>query len=110
MDKLNPITKHAIEEAAALCVSQEGAEVTVEHLLFCLLDTPYSDIRLILEHSQLDQLELKNQLGARLASNSQKSLSGYPTFSPLLVELLQDAWLLACSEFNHSQLRSGVFS
>jgi len=109
MDKLNPITKHAIEEAAALCVSQEGAEVTVEHLLFCLLDTPYSDIRLILEHSQLDQLELKNQLGARLASNSQKRLSGYPTFSPLLVELLQDAWLLACSEFNHSQLRSGVF-
>ncbi len=108
MDKLNPINKHAIEEAAALCVSQEGAEVSVEHLLFCLLDTPYSDIRLILEQAQLDQLELKNLLGLRLASSSQKSLSNYPTFSPLLVELLQDAWLLACTQYNHNELRSGV--
>ena len=60
MEKLNPLCKHAMEEAAALCVSKEDAEITVAHFLFSLLDTPYNDLRYILEHSQLDMLELKN--------------------------------------------------
>ncbi|MBO1929434.1 hypothetical protein J4731_17100 [Providencia rettgeri] len=32
----------------------------------------------------------------------------YPSFSPLLVEWMKDSWLLASTEFNHSELRSGV--
>ncbi|HCW91162.1 MAG TPA: type VI secretion system ATPase TssH, partial [Marinobacter sp.] len=31
-----------------------------------------------------------------------------PSFSPLLIDLLQDAWLLASTELGHSQLRSGA--
>ncbi|WP_010287043.1 type VI secretion system ATPase TssH [Pectobacterium brasiliense] len=34
--------------------------------------------------------------------------AGYPSFSPLLVEWLQDSWLLASAEFQHSRLRSGI--
>ena len=32
----------------------------------------------------------------------------YPVFSPLLVELLQDSWLTASTEFNLNTLRSGI--
>ncbi|MGB1237190.1 MAG: type VI secretion system ATPase TssH [Pseudomonadales bacterium] len=109
MERLNALSKHAVEEAAALCVSQQGAEISVEHLLFTLLETPYSDMRLILEQAQIDPLTLKNSLGARIAANKQPALSDYPTFSPLLVELLQDAWLLGSTEYRHSELRGGVF-
>ena len=108
MEKLNPLSKHAMEEAAAMCVSQEGAEITVAHLLFNMLDTPYSDLRIILEQAQLDHLELKNLLGVSIAASKQNSMGGYPSFSPLLIELLQDAWLLASTEFQHSELRCGL--
>lgn len=98
-----------MEEAAALCVSKEDAEITVAHFLFSLLDTPYNDLRYILEHSQLDMLELKNCLGRSIAVNKQKNVGGYPSFSPMLVEALQDAWLLASTELKHNELRGGVF-
>jgi len=108
MEKLNPLCKHSMEEAAAFCVSQEGAEITVSHLIYAILDTPYSDLRIILDQAQLDHLELKNKLGANLAASKQNTMGTYPSFSPLLIELLQDAWLLACTEYQHDKLRGGV--
>ncbi|HHY0626835.1 TPA: type VI secretion system ATPase TssH, partial [Vibrio parahaemolyticus] len=32
----------------------------------------------------------------------------YPTFSPMLIELLQDAWLLSSTELQQTELRSGA--
>ncbi|MGL4625752.1 MAG: type VI secretion system ATPase TssH, partial [Plesiomonas shigelloides] len=40
--------------------------------------------------------------------NGQSFEQGYPSFSPLLVEWLQDSWLFASAELQHAQLRSGV--
>jgi len=37
-----------------------------------------------------------------------QTAEAYPSFSPLLVELMQDAWLLASTELGHSELRSGA--
>ncbi|KAB7680131.1 AAA family ATPase, partial [Plesiomonas shigelloides] len=42
------------------------------------------------------------------ALNGQSFEQGYPSFSPLLVEWLQDSWLFASAELQHAQLRSGV--
>ncbi len=41
-------------------------------------------------------------------SGYQSVTQAYPSFSPLLVEWLQDSWLLASAEMDHSQLRGGV--
>ncbi|WP_332631490.1 hypothetical protein, partial [Citrobacter sp. ESBL3] len=48
VERLHPVCRHILEEAAALCVSQQGAEIRIEHVLLKALDTPLSDIRLIL--------------------------------------------------------------
>jgi type VI secretion system protein VasG len=109
MEKLSPLCKHAMEEAAVMCVNQQNAEITVAHILFVMLDTPYSDLRIILDQTKCEQLELKNLLGQSIANSKQNSVGNYPSFSPLLIELLQDSWLLACTEYQHAELRCGVF-
>jgi type VI secretion system protein VasG len=95
-----------LEEAAALCVNHQGAEIRIEHLLLKMLDTPLSDVRQILKRAEVEVEELRTLLQPSAADNGYGQ--GYPSFSPLLVEWLQDSWLLASAELQHAQLRSGV--
>ncbi|MDM5134210.1 type VI secretion system ATPase TssH [Aeromonas salmonicida] len=106
VERLNPICRHMLEEAAALCVNHQGAEIRIEHLLLKMLDTPLSDVRQILKRADVGVDELKTLLQPAGADSGYAQ--GYPSFSPLLVEWLQDSWLLASAELQHAQLRSGV--
>ncbi|HDX8590352.1 TPA: type VI secretion system ATPase TssH [Aeromonas dhakensis] len=106
VERLNPICRHMLEEAAALCVNHQGAEIRIEHLLLKMLETPLSDVRQILKVAEVDVEELKTLLQPSPTDNGYGQ--GYPSFSPMLVEWLQDSWLLASAELQHAQLRSGV--
>ncbi|MFQ2471334.1 type VI secretion system ATPase TssH [Aeromonas caviae] len=106
VERLNPICRHMLEEAAALCVNHQGAEIRIEHLLLKMLETPLSDVRQILKVAEVEVEELKTLLQPSAADNGYGQ--GYPSFSPMLVEWLQDSWLLASAELQHVQLRSGV--
>ncbi|OAN88611.1 ClpV1 family T6SS ATPase [Marinobacter sp. EhC06] len=105
--RLNDISRQALEASAALCISRQGAEITPAHLLFKLLETPFSDVRQILEHTGIEHQQLQPLVGDSLNGEAQ-SAEPYPSFSPLLVELMQDAWLLASTELGHTELRSGA--
>ncbi|MEI7087982.1 type VI secretion system ATPase TssH [Pectobacterium versatile] len=106
VERLNPVCRHMLEEAAALCIQHQGAEIRIEHLLMKMLETPLCDVRQILKRAGVDADELSSLL---LPSSMDKEFdAGYPSFSPLLVEWLQDSWLLASAEFQHSRLRSGI--
>lgn len=107
VNRLHPIARHALETAAAQCVSQQEAEITVAQVLRQMALTPLSDVRLILNHAGIDNDELTGLLDQRIA-NYQSLAQAYPSFSPLLMEWLQDSWLLASTEMEHTQLRSGV--
>ncbi|EPC3540571.1 type VI secretion system ATPase TssH [Aeromonas hydrophila] len=106
VERLNPICRHMLEEAAALCVNHQGAEIRIEHLLLKMLETPLSDVRQILKVAEVEVEELKTLLQPSAVDGSYGQ--GYPSFSPMLVEWLQDSWLLASAELQHAQLRSGV--
>ncbi|MEH2922785.1 type VI secretion system ATPase TssH [Samsonia erythrinae] len=106
VERLNPVCRHMLEEAAALCIQHQGAEIRIEHLLMKMLETPLCDVRQILKRADVDVDELSSLL---LPSSVDKGFdAGYPSFSPLLVEWIQDSWLLASAEFQHARLRSGV--
>ncbi|MBI6547651.1 type VI secretion system ATPase TssH [Xenorhabdus lircayensis] len=107
VNRLNPMTRHALEAAAASCVSQQQPEITVAQLLLHMIDTPLSDVRLILNKVDIDKDLLKEQLDQVMAHH-QSIVQTYPNFSPMLVEWLQDSWLLATTEMQHTELRSGV--
>ncbi|WP_338804255.1 type VI secretion system ATPase TssH [Xenorhabdus griffiniae] len=107
VNRLNPMTRHALEAAAASCVSQQQPEITVAQLLLQMIDTPLSDVRLILSKADIDKDLLKEQLD-QVMTHHQSLVQTYPNFSPMLVEWLQDSWLLASTEMQHGELRSGV--
>ncbi len=64
-------------------------------------------MRQILEHTGINHQQLQPVVGDSLNGEPQTA-EPYPSFSPLLVELMQDAWLLASTELGHTELRSGA--
>ena len=104
---LNNYCKHALEEASSLCISQHGMEVTIGHFLFKLLENPFSDVRVILKSADLSDTDLQNTIAEGFDHPVEQS-ADYPSFSPLLIELLQEAWLIGSLEFNAKQIRSGA--
>ncbi|BBI53396.1 hypothetical protein HORIV_58170 [Vreelandella olivaria] len=107
ISRLNEIARQGLEQAAVLCAEQQAPEVTTGHLMLALVDQPLCDVRILLETLDVDVEELR----ARMAEESRPPRDlevSTPSFSPLLVELLQDAWLLATTEYGHQALRSGV--
>ncbi|KKD61748.1 ATPase AAA [Grimontia sp. AD028] len=104
--KLNQQTKLALEQAGALSIERQNPEVTVEHLLFTLLDNPLCDVRVLLKSAEVDHTHIRQLTGDALSRENVPENT--PSFSPLLVELLQDAWLLGSTDLGHSEIRSGV--
>ncbi len=106
IDRLNPAARQAMEDAASLCISQQGAEVTVPHLLFKLADQPLGDVRLLLRQAGLEVDAVRQALSSHFP-DQEKAAAQYPAFSPLLVELLQEAWLLGSLELGQETIRGG---
>lgn len=111
VERLNPVCRQMLEAAAAYCVTRHEDEIRIEHLLRCMLEAPSSqgghhDVFRILDRGGIEPEAVRALLLS--ASGDVVLASGYPTFSPLLVEWLQHGWLLASTEFGHSGLRSGV--
>ncbi|MCP1327142.1 type VI secretion system ATPase TssH, partial [Halomonas sp. 707D4] len=107
IDRLNAIARQGLEQAAVLCAQQEAPEVTAAHLLQALLDQPLCDVRLLCEQMDVEVEALRAALAEETRPPRAMEVAT-PSFSPLLVELLQDAWLLAATEYQHATLRSGA--
>ena len=107
LENINDFCRHGLEEAASLCISQQGLEVEVSHFLFKMLDNPFSDVRLLLKQSQVDHELFKQSLAEGFAHNG-GSLGNVPAFSPLLTEAFQEAWTLGSLELSQTEIRSGT--
>ncbi|SFC30959.1 type VI secretion system ATPase TssH [Pragia fontium] len=107
LQQLNPVSRHIFESAAAICVNSQSAEITVSHFLLQSLETPLCDIRQILSKANIDTEVLCGLLEQTPIDNAQNGQTT-PSFSPLLVELLQDSLLLSSAELKETNLRTGV--
>lgn len=105
--RLAPFAKQALEAAASECMSQQASEITVAHVLLQMLATPRSDFRVIAERAEISGEELRQALTVENYTTARSSDS-YPSFSPMLVEWLKEAWLLASAEMQQTELRGGV--
>lgn len=88
-------------------MSQQAAEITVAHVLLQMLATPRSDFRVIAERAEIGADDLRQALTVENYAAARSSDS-YPSFSPMLVEWLKEAWLLASAEMQQTELRGGV--
>ncbi|ECG8592305.1 type VI secretion system ATPase TssH [Salmonella enterica subsp. salamae] len=105
--RLNPFAKQALEMAASECMSQQAAEITVSHVLIQMLAIPRSDLRVITDRADIGADELRQALTVENYATS-RAADSYPSFSPMLVEWLKEAWLLASAEMQQTELRGGV--
>ncbi|MBH0741701.1 type VI secretion system ATPase TssH [Salmonella enterica] len=105
--RLAPFAKQALEAAASECMSQQAAEITVAHVLLQMLATPRSDFRVIAERAEIGTDDLRQALTVENYAAA-RSADSYPSFSPMLVEWLKEAWLLASAEMQQTELRGGV--
>jgi type VI secretion system protein VasG len=104
--KLNETCRKALESAAGLCLSQTHYEVDIEHFLLKLLDTPKTDLQMILRHFEINE--------ARLVSDLTRAMEGFktgnartPALSPRIARMVQDAWVIASIDFQAPSVRSG---
>ncbi|EDH6206596.1 type VI secretion system ATPase TssH [Salmonella enterica subsp. enterica serovar Bukavu] len=105
--RLAPFAKQALEAAASECMSQQAAEITVSHVLIQMLAIPRSDFRVIAERAEIGADDLRQALTVENYATARSSDS-YPSFSPMLVEWLKEAWLLASAEMQQTELRGGT--
>ncbi|WP_321910596.1 type VI secretion system ATPase TssH [Paraburkholderia sp. J11-2] len=105
--RLNGFCKQALEDGVGLCVSRGHYEITVEHLLVKLFDDHQADIALLLRQNDVDVALMQRAVNLSL-EQMKTGNAGRPAFSPLLLELLQDAWLIASVDLQEPLIRSGA--
>lgn len=104
--KLNKSCVDALTKAIGISMTRGNYEVTVEHLLMAMIDNSTADIQAVLRQFEIDPVRI-----IRLIDREVESLrtgnAGKPTFSPILLDWIQDAWVFASVEYNATEVRSG---
>lgn len=107
IQRLHPIAKVALEDAAALAVSEKANEVQIEHYLLSLLERPNSDFDVLLSYFDCSENLLRQSVRSTLDTNA-KGNGSKPVFSALLIEWLQESWLVSSLDLSETQIRSGA--
>ncbi|MBL0708341.1 MAG: type VI secretion system ATPase TssH [Sulfurimonas sp.] len=105
---LNEMMTSILHSGVGYCVDRTHYEITTEHLLFKLLEEKESDFIIILEHFGVSTEEFKHSINADLEDLNSGN-SNKPVFSPLLLELIQDAWVKSSIDIQENKIRSATF-
>jgi type VI secretion system protein VasG len=104
--KLNDTTRNVLEASAGFCLSRTHYDVEVEHYLMKLLDSSNGDFACIAKQFGLDKAvlaaDLTRSLDALKSGNART-----PAFSPHLVKMLTEAWILGSIDHGGGQIRTG---
>lgn len=107
LSKLNTFSTNALHNAAGLSVSLSNYEVSVEHFFIKCLEEVNSDLPLIFKQYGVESSRVTATLSDVL-QDFKTGNSGKPAFSPMLLELFEDAWMIASVELGESRIRSGA--
>lgn len=106
IEKLNPVCRKALEEAAHLCVAQTNFHVEIEHLLSKLIGVQKSDIAELLWQFDVDVAQLERELTETMET-FKKGAGRTPAFSPHLSKLLEEGWMVSSLFLKEPFSRSG---
>ncbi|MDR1241862.1 MAG: type VI secretion system ATPase TssH [Deltaproteobacteria bacterium] len=107
LDKCDNFCTQALYDAAGLAVDRTHYEVAAEHFLLKCLESKNADAAVLLERYGLDRPEairgFTRALDAFKSGNSAR-----PGFSPMLIDLLETAWLVSSVDLRQTSIRSGA--
>ena len=104
---LNNVCTRSLQNAAGLCVSRTHYEITVEHFITKVLEEQSSDLPLIVQRFGMDVGRIQKAIGQSL-EDYKTGNAAKPVFSPQLLDLIQDAWLIASVDLSERKVRSGA--
>ncbi|MBQ4132260.1 MAG: type VI secretion system ATPase TssH [Desulfovibrionaceae bacterium] len=107
LEKCNTFCTQALYDAAALAVSRTHYEVAVEHFLLKCLEAKDVDIPILMERYGIERAEAMRNL-TRALDEFKNGNSARPGFSPVLIDLLEAAWLVSSVDLQQSFIRSGA--
>jgi type VI secretion system protein VasG len=107
LEKCNTFCTQALYDAAALAVSRTHYEVAVEHFLLKCLEDTNADIPILMSRYGIDRAEAVRNL-TRALDAFKNGNSARPGFSPVLIDLLETAWLVSSVDLQQSVIRSGA--
>jgi len=104
--KLNESTRGAMEAAAGLCLARTHYDIEIEHYLLKLMDAADGDFAAILKAFSVDKARLSAELNRGL-DKLKTGNARTPAFSPSLVNMIREAWVIGSLEFEAGEIRSG---
>jgi type VI secretion system protein VasG len=107
LELLGPHARDALLKASELCMEAGGYEITVTHLVMALLQQPATDVARIAGNTSLSSERLV-ALCRKALERTRRGAAELPEFSPLLLELLQEALLVANAELSSPTIRTGA--
>jgi type VI secretion system protein VasG len=105
--KLNNYLVRNLDTATGLGINRSHYEITFDHLLNCLIEDGQGDIPLILKHYNIDSGDVQSR-ALRNLEEMDKGNTGNPKLSPLLTELLEQAWITSSVHHHETKIRSGA--
>ncbi|WP_424813028.1 type VI secretion system ATPase TssH [Roseococcus sp. YIM B11640] len=104
--RMTELGRRQLEAAAGLTLSRSHYNVEIEHLLVKLIETPGSDVSMILRHAEVDAGRVLSEL-TRALDKMRTGNARAPGLSPDIVTWLREAWLIASLEGNQGKIRTG---
>ncbi|MDO8549069.1 MAG: AAA family ATPase, partial [Ignavibacteria bacterium] len=105
--KLNNYLVRCMDTATGFGINRGHYEITFDHLLNALIDDGQGDVPLILKHYAIDSGDVQSVIRKNL-DELDAGNSGKPKLSPLLTELLQQAWITSSVHHHETKIRSGA--
>lgn len=105
--KLNNYLVRNLDTATGLGINRGHYEITFDHLLNALIEDGQGDIPLILKHFAIDSGNVQ-AICLKNLDEMDKGNSGKPKLSPLLTELLEQAWITSSVHHHETKIRSGA--
>ncbi len=105
--KLNNYLIRNLDTATGFGINRGHYEITFDHLLTALLEDGQGDVPLILKHYAIDSGDVQAIINKNLAE-MESGNSGRPKLSPLLTELLEQAWITSSVHHHETKIRSGA--
>lgn len=112
INSLDINTKKYLEQSAQRCIQRGGNEIIIEDILYAMLENETSIFNTVLAHYEIDSQEVFNTIQASTKVSSSESTN--PIFSTLLVQWLEESYVLArislaSNEISESSLVLSLF-
>ncbi|HEX9007357.1 MAG TPA: AAA family ATPase, partial [Bacteroidota bacterium] len=106
LEKMNDHTTRAFEAAAGFAIGRGHYEISLEHLCLKLLEDGSGDIPRIFDHFHQDARGFWDAMLGHL-EQYRTGNTGRPGISPVLLQLLESAWITGSIHHGSPEIRSG---